>query len=56
MKSNNNLIISDENGQLDLNEIKLRMPSGTLHKRGQSKAQQPIEDQKNEYSMEEIVE
>jgi hypothetical protein len=39
VKSNNNVIISDENGTIDINEIKLRVPAGTLHKRNQSLAQ-----------------
>jgi hypothetical protein len=39
VKSNNNMIISDENGTIDINEIKLRVPAGTLHKRNQSLAQ-----------------
>ena len=61
MKSNNNVIISDENGTIDINDIKLRVPAGTLHKRNQSLAQQhlqaPSEDEKNEEcSMDEMAE
>ena len=57
VKSNNNMIISDENGTIDINEIKLRVPAGTLHKRNQSLAQKPLEDEKDEEcSMDEMAE
>lgn len=45
VKSNKNLVLDDNNGAIDLNQIKLSMPGGggssaqvsSLHKRGQSK-------------------